>query len=138
MLRIEPAAWHDTVATTITDGHATFVTLMGIDDDGLQVWLRLRDASGADAVLVVDAVAPIATITDLLPDAAWCEREIAEMFGVAFLGHATSPLLLDGAVPPPMARTHFLEARQTTPWPGAKEPGGAAARRRQVPPGVRP
>lgn len=145
MQRIEPMAWHASVAAAIADGHDAFVTLMAIDDDGLQVWLRLRsssvdtpvDAVRDDVVLAVDASAGVATITDLLPAAAWYEREAAEMFGVAFHGHATAPLLLPAGAPPPMLRDHWLEARQV-PWPGAHEPGATTSRRRQQPPGVRP
>ena len=136
-MRVDPTSWHSAVHAAMADGRASFVTLMGIDDDGVQVWLRLRNADGSDVVLSVDASHGIDTIIDLLPDAAWCEREAAEMFGIAFLGHDTRPLLLPAGAGAPMRKGHLLDARQHTPWPGEKEPGGVAARRRQLPPGVR-
>ena len=136
MRHVEPGDWHTSVATAIADGFHGFVTLMGVDDDGPQVWLRLRDDAGIDDVLAVDASGGIATITDLLPQAAWYEREAAEMFGIAFIGHDARPLLLADASAAPMLRSHWLGARQQTPWPGEKEPGGVSARRRQLPPGV--
>jgi len=120
----------------MADGYDCFVTLMAIDDDGLQVWLRLRNADGEDRVLATPADDGVPTLAELLPDAAWCEREAAEMFGVTFIGHATAPLLLAGGVNPPMPKSVLLESRQSTPWPGEKEPGGVTARRRALPPGV--
>ena len=141
MQRIDPTAWHAAVADAIAGGHARFVTLMGIDDGGVQVWLRLRadarDAAEDDVVLAVDAAGGIPTITDLLPEAAWYEREAAEMYGITFHGHATAPLLLPAGTPPPMRKDAWLEARQV-PWPGTHEPGATTTRRRQQPPGVRP
>lgn len=137
MQRVEPSAWVIAVRDAITAGHAEFVTLIGLDDDGVQVLLRLRDASGHDLVLATDAAAGVDSVVILLPQAAWYEREAAEMYGIAFHGHDTRPLLLPEGSPPLMRRSEWLEARQSTPWPGEKEPGGVAARRRQRPPGVR-
>lgn len=138
MRRVEASGWHGAVAHAIDDGFQHFVTLMGIDDGGPQVWVRLRNDAGVDTAIGVDAASGVATIIDLLPAAAWYEREAAEMYGIVFLGHDTRPLLLDDGGHAPMLRSHWLAARTETPWPGEKEPGGVAARRRQLPPGVRP
>lgn len=135
MQRVEPAQWHQAVAAALADGHDRFVTLMALD--GPEVWLRLRDAEGADRVLAVSACNGLATVIDLLPDAAWYEREAAEMFGIHFHGHVTAPLLLAPDSRPALVRDALLGARQETPWPGEKEPGGTLPRRRQRPPGVR-
>lgn len=142
MQRVDAAEWHDLVARTIADGYVGFVTLTGVDDDGLQVWLRLRNAAGDDRVLSV-ASESVPTIIDLLPDAAWYERETAEMFGVEFVGHDTKPLLLTAASPrTPLRKDVYLDARNETGWPGGKEPGESGdrppSRRRLLPPGVRP
>lgn len=138
MQRVEAAGWRDAVQSAIQQGHRTFVTLIGLDDGGLQVLLRLRDDGGQDLVLGVDAADGVPTLIEVLPQAAWYEREVAEMFGVTFIGHDTQPLLLAAGTEPPMRKDRWLPARQDTPWPGEKEPGGAVPRRRQLPPGVRP
>ncbi len=137
MQHVEADAWVAAVQAAMAAGHDRLVTLMGIDDGGLQVWLRLRGADGDDVVLTVDASAGVPTLTALLPTVAWDEREAAELYGIRFHGHATTPLLLAPDVPAPMTADVWLEARQV-PWPGADEPGGERARRRQLPPGVRP
>lgn len=142
MQHVEPADWHATVESLIAQGFDRFVTLTGVDTDGVQVWLRLRDAAGTDAVLATTAER-VDTIIDVLPDAAWAERETAEMFGVVFIGHDTAPLLLTSDAPPvPLRKSMLLDARNTVPWPGGKEPGESGdrppSRRRLLPPGVRP
>lgn len=142
MRRVEAERWHAAVAGAIADGYDGFVTLTGVDDDGVQVWLRLRNAAGDERVLSV-AAESVPTIIDLLPDAAWFERETAEMFGVEFVGHDTTPLLLGPDSPrAPLRKDVYLDARNTTTWPGGKEPGESGdrppSRRRMLPPGVRP
>jgi len=135
MKRVETSAWHDTVAARMAAGYDQLVTLMAIDDEGISVWLRLRNAGGTDAVLATDADG-VSTIIDLIPAAAWYEREAAEMFGITFVGHDTAPLLLPAGTRPPMPEAVLLDARQSTPWPGEKDPGGTTPRRRTLPPGV--
>lgn len=109
---------------------------MGLDDDGVEVWLRLRNAAGEDVVLRVRASTAIPTLRRLLPDIDWYEREIADMFGVRFGGRDAAPLLLAAGAAPTMRREQLLRARQATPWPGEKDPGGTTPRRRTLPPGV--
>ena len=138
MRTVDPKEWHNAVSASIADGYAQFVTLMGIDDDGVQVWLRLRNDQAEDLVLAADASRGLDTLIDLLPDCTWYEREAAEMFGIRFHGHDTQPLLRPAGSPPWMLKSQLLEPRNTTPWPGEKDPGGATPRRRSLPPGVRP
>lgn len=136
MQRVDPADWKQVVAASVADGYDQFVTLMALDLDGVEVWLRLRNAAGVDRVLAAKAIAGVSTVIDLLPEAAWYEREAAEMYGIDFHGHATEHLLVAPGSGPVLARSRLLDARQSTPWPGEKEPGGAVPRRRQRPPGV--
>lgn len=133
---VEATDWLPAVRAAVAGGHAELVTLMGVDVDGPEVWLRLRHPVEDDLVLRV-AATEVDSIITLLPQAAWYEREAAEMYGIGFRGHDTRPLLLGADATPPMRRAVFLESRQSAPWPGEKEPGGVVARRRQVPPGVR-
>lgn len=84
------------------------------------------------------------SVADIFPAADWCEREIAEMFGVEFTGRTSTPPLLlhhhDG--PPPLRRSSWLAPRVEKLWPGASEPGDDGrqgsnpGRRRQRPLGV--
>ena len=135
-MRVDRAQWHDAVEAAIADGYNAFVTLTGVDDDGPQVWLRLRNAEGDDRVLMTSAT-NVATITDLLPEADWYEREAAHQFGITFGGNANAVPNPDA----PMRKDHLLAARKETPWPGCKEPGESGdrppSRRRLLPPGVR-
>jgi NADH-quinone oxidoreductase subunit C len=136
MPRVEADRWHAEVAAALAAGFTNFVTLMAIDDAGLAVWLRLRNAQGVDLVLAATVEHGVATITDLLPAASWHEREAAEMFGINFRGHELQPLILQGDANALMQKAALLSARQDTAWPGEKDPGGVTARRRTLPPGV--
>lgn len=132
--------WRDDVAAAVSDGYTSFITLTGVDDDGVQVWLRLRNDAGHDCVLRTPGQR-LPSIVELFPIAAWYERETAEMFGVEFIGHSTRPLLLDAASPQaPLRKEHVLHARNAVVWPGGKEPGESGdrppSRRRLLPPGV--
>lgn len=137
MPRLESANWRSAVAAAMADGYTEFVTLMAVEAEGLELWLRLRRSDGTDIVLTTAANGDVDSLVMLLPQAAWYEREAAETFGVGFLGHHTAPLLLPAGSGPTMRRAALLDARHDTPWPGEKEPGGLTARRRQLPPGVR-
>jgi NADH-quinone oxidoreductase subunit C len=85
--------------------------------------------------------ARVRSVVDLYAGAAWHERLAAEMFGIAFEGHETAPLLLpDGFGAHPLRKDFVLAARAAKRWPGAKDPGESDAdlatrRRRPVPPG---
>ena len=137
MPRLDAAAWRTSVAAAMADGYTQFVTLMAVEFEGVEIWLRLRRSGGTDIVLTTGVDDGIDSLIGLLPQAAWYEREAAETFGVGFRGHDTAPLLLTAGSAPTMRRDALLDARQDTPWPGEKEPGGITARRRQLPPGVR-
>lgn len=136
MQRVDPSQWLPAVTDALARGFTGFVTLLGIDDDGLQVWLRLRNTDGEDLVLATSATGPLPSIVGVLPAAGWCQREAAETFGITFSGDASAPLILAAGSEPTMRKSTLLAARQVTPWPGEKEPGGVTARRRTLPPGV--
>lgn len=134
---VEPQHWVEAVRTAVSGGHAQFVTLMGIDVDGaVQLWLRLRGADGPDLVLATGASTAVPSITSVLPEADWYEREAAELFDIDFVGRVTTPLLLVEGSAGAMRKDRLLATRQSTPWPGEKDPGGTTPRRRTLPPGV--
>ena len=120
-----------------------FIT--GIDrGDEIEILARVVDSETGTGAFVSTRVpvreARLASVAGLFPAANWHERETAEMFGIAFVGHPDPrPLLLRSTVGrPPLRRSTVLAARAVTPWPGAADPaaGPRASRRRQQPPGV--
>lgn len=82
---------------------------------------------------LVTAIAPVASVIDLFPSAAWHERETAEMFGVEFAGGDNRRLLTQESESP-LRKAAALPARTDQPWPGAVDP--AKPRRVQQPPGT--
>ena len=93
----------------------------------------VRSEEPADTRLVT-APAPVESVADVFPSAAWHERETAEMYGPQFAGHPDPrPLLLPAGAQPPLRRDVALPAR-LGPWPGAVDP--AKPRRVTNPPGT--
>jgi len=147
-LQVLVSDWHAAAAAARDDGHSFFDVLTAVDleHEGFEVVLRLWDPSRRTGLVLRTRVGPerpaVPTLTDLYGGAAWHERAAAEMFGIAFEGHDTEPLLLsptfDGH---PLRKGFVLAARVAKRWPGAKEPGESDAdlatpRRRPTPPGV--
>jgi NADH-quinone oxidoreductase subunit C len=130
----------------VADGYDRLDLLTAVDRpqaDEIDVVIHLvrRPAGGGQEEIwgytLLDRAAPVLdSVTDVLPAAAWHEREIHEMFGVEVRGHPDlRPLLLHGIDgPPPLRKDTPLVARVETPWPGAEETG----RRRVSVPGVPP
>ena len=74
---------------------------------------------------------------EVYPGASWHQRELAEMFGVAFDDGPTESLLLsEEVVGFPLRRDFPLAPRLAKPWPGAA--GQESRRRRMKVPGVHP
>ncbi len=140
--------WHDRVAAARADGWEYFDWLTAVDQIGVsdtfRVLLALRREPLFDAVSVLQTEVPrddprLSSVRDVFAGAAWHEREVAELFGVVFVGGDRRRLLLgEGFVGSPLRKDEPLAARAGTPWPGAHEPGasGAASGRRRVPSGV--
>jgi NADH-quinone oxidoreductase subunit C len=87
----------------------------------------------------------LTSIAHVFAGASWHERELHEMFGIAFVNATTgalevmTPLLLSEFAPAQPLRKHMpLVARAVKPWPGAADPDArrSSQRRRQLPPGV--
>ena len=141
---IAPGDWRPGVAAEVEQGRTWLDLLTAVDrGDGIELVLKIGDpTSGASVVLTtrLDGDAPsVDSLVGLLPAAAWQEREIAEMFGVEFVGHPEPRPLLLRHIPdqPPLRRATPLPVRLDQMWPGA---AGATERRRSraaTPPGVR-
>lgn len=141
--------WRAAAEGARREGFAFFDLLTAVDreDAGFEVVLRVWDPARRTGLLLVTTCprddARLATLTGAWGGAAWHERATAELFGIAFLGHDTTPLLLSPTFSGhPLRKDFVLAARVAKRWPGAKEPGESDAdlagprRRRLQPPGV--
>ena len=156
-LEVDAARWRSTCEGLVSDGARMLDLLAAVDDPGagrIHVVVHLVDVDARARWLVHTQVprdaAALDSLADLLPGAAWHEREAHEMLGVAFTGNPDlRPLLTTGDMGHPLLRSTPLPARVATPWPGAFDPSdrpaaGAAGRTaarprsRPGPPGVQP
>jgi NADH-quinone oxidoreductase subunit C len=148
---IERSAWVAEATSARDRGFAFFDVLTAVDREaeGFEVVLRLWSVKAREELLLItccprdDATVP--TLTHVFAGAGWHERASAELFGIAFEGHATTPLLLPESFEGhPLRKDFVLASRVAKSWPGAKEPGESSAdlatpsRRRPSPPGVPP
>ena len=141
VISVPPEAWVDTCSSLAERGLTVVDWLTAIDREiGLDVVVSLVNPGTSDCVLVssrIDSEHPnIPSLASDFPGVDWHERETAELFGVEFTGReSTERLLLRGSDNAPLRKASPLEARVTTPWPGADPDSGR--RRRKLPPGVR-
>jgi NADH-quinone oxidoreductase subunit C len=124
------AQWRDAWAAAHAAGmdHYDFLTAVDLGDRiGLigRCW-----GEAGERFLRTDVTAGATeSIADIFAGAAWDEREVHEMFGVAFIGAPSdAPLLLhDRPVHPPLRKATPLPQRVERPWLGAqkraKKPG---------------
>ena len=147
--------WRGRCAEVIGSGATMLDFLTAVDDPAaaeLEVLAHLVDVDGRARHLLRTRVdrdtAELDSLVDLVAGAGWHEREVHEMFGVAFRGNPSlRPLLTTGDMGHPLRRTTPLPARMSTPWPGAFDPSdrppaqatgrvAARPRSRPAPPGV--
>jgi NADH-quinone oxidoreductase subunit C len=144
-----PEDWLAAVESAKAEGFDYFDWLGCVDEIGRQDCLRvvlvIRNVGrGAEPRMLTCSLprsAPrIDTVSGVFAGAAWHEREVAELFGVEFIGGDHRRLLLSPEFEgTPLRKDEVLAARTGMNWPGAKEPGEREAspgRRRLVPPGV--
>lgn len=132
------------VEEAIAEGFTFLVFLTAVDelgrDGGFRVVVMLeRPDDGArrefsHTTSREDASAP--RIDDMLPGAAWLQRQVHDFFGITF-GDADQPALIHHGQGHPLRKDFLLEPRAETSWPGALEPGSAApSGRKLLPVGV--
>lgn len=100
-------------------------------DQPLTITACLIRSEDPSSVMLLKAPAPVASVADMFPSAAWHERETAELFDVVFEGSVGDPLFRAGAQ---LRKEAPLTARLDRRWPGAVDP--AKPRRSQRPPGT--
>jgi NADH-quinone oxidoreductase subunit C len=148
---VDRPEWPRAVTQARDEGFAFFDLLTAVDreGDGFDVVLRLWDPRRRTGLVLRTRCprddARVPTLLGVFAGAGWHERATAELFGIAFEGHATTPLLLPASFEGhPLRKEFVLAARVAKRWPGAKEPGESDAdlatpsRRRPQPPGVPP
>lgn len=137
---------HDDVASAKGDGYTFLLGLTAVDEvghsDEIRVIVRLLNpVTGEERRLEArtDRSEPrLPDLADLFGGAAFLQRQAHDFFGVEFEGGDNRPLIHHGGGAP-MRKDVLLAERQSTPWPGALEPGESGAspsRRKLVPPGV--
>ncbi len=128
--------WREQMLQARSDGFDVLDWLSARDDAGaVTITACLIQSAAPQRTMLVHAPAPVPSVADLFPSAAWHERETAEMFGVAFEAAAdTRNLLLPPRAGPALRKDVPLPPRIEAPWPGAVDP--AKPRRRQDPPGT--
>lgn len=124
--------WRERLLAARSEGFDVLDWLSAADDP-LTITACLIASADPARHRLFSAHAPVASVADLFPSAAWHERETAQMFGVAFTGGDDRPLLTGGAAVP-LRKTTPLPARTDRAWPGAVDP--AKPRRVQQPPGT--
>ena len=149
MTEVSPQEWLATVESMKADGFDCFDWLGCVDEIGRQDCLRvvlvIRNVGQGAELRMLSCSLPrsaprLDTVSGVFAGAAWHEREVAELFGVEFIGGDHRRLLLSPEFEgTPLRKDEVLAARTGMSWPGAKEPGESEAspsRRRLVPPGV--
>ncbi|NBO34717.1 MAG: NADH-quinone oxidoreductase subunit C [Actinobacteria bacterium] len=90
-------------------------------------------------ILSTEIESSIESLIDIYPSVDFHEREVAQMFGVQFLGNSNSDLAFEiESSGFPLRRDFALASRTDAQWPGAVEPDENAKRRPSLPPGVLP
>lgn len=108
--------------------------------DSFEISLMLSNEDLTESViLTTEIVGSIDSLLPVYPNVDFHEREVAQMFGVEFIGNENSaPAFEIELAGFPLRRDFALATRADTSWPGAVEPDETAKRRPSLPPGVLP
>ena len=108
--------------------------------DSFEISLMLSNEDLTESfILSTDIDASLESLIEIYPSVDFHEREVAQMFGVDFIGNNNSaPAFEIELMGFPLRRDFALATRADTQWPGAVEPDETAKRRPSLPPGVLP
>ena len=110
----------------------------GADSFVISLMLSKEDLSES-VILSTDAEGSIDSVSDIYPAVEFHEREVAQMFGLEFVGLKDATPAFEIELPGfPLRRDFALATRAGAEWPGAVEPDENAKRRPSLPPGVLP
>jgi NADH-quinone oxidoreductase subunit C len=108
--------------------------------DSFEISLMLSKEDLSESVILsTNAEGSIDSVSEIYPAVEFHEREVAQMFGLEFVGlKDLSPAFEIELSGFPMRRDFALATRAGSEWPGAVEPDENAKRRPSLPPGVLP
>jgi NADH-quinone oxidoreductase subunit C len=108
--------------------------------DSFEISLMISNEDLSESmILSTDVEASLESLIEIYPSVEFHEREVAQMFGVYFIGSNNSaPAFEIELTGFPLRRDFALATRADTEWPGAVEPDENAKRRPSLPPGVLP
>jgi NADH:ubiquinone oxidoreductase subunit C len=132
--------WRDVHVRLAADGRVRLEHLTAYDDGGVWLVSTVADEHGGQVVHVVcGPTLDAGSIDDVYAPASWHQREVSQMFGVAFAGASDTRDAFEGAFAgAPLRRDFALGERLDRRWPGAFEPDESARRRPAPSPGVIP
>jgi NADH-quinone oxidoreductase subunit C len=149
VIDVAPQRWLASVEASKAEKFDYFDWLGCVDEigrqDALRVIVVLRNLTERAVARMLSCSIPrtdprLESLSGVFAGAAWHEREVAELFGVEFIGGDRRRLLLSSEFEgTPLRKDEVLAARTGMNWPGAKEPGESdflSSRRRLMPPGV--
>lgn len=108
--------------------------------DAFEISLMLSSEDLTESLILTTEIdTSIESLTNVYSGVSFHEREVAQMFGVEFIGNNDSRPAFEIELPGfPLRRDFALATRADTDWPGAVEPNETAKRRPSLPPGVLP
>lgn len=108
--------------------------------DSFEISLLLSNEELTESfILTTQIETSLVSLSTIYPIVDFHEREVAQMFGVEFVGNENSaPAFEIELAGFPLRRDFALATRADTQWPGAVEPDESAKRRPSLPPGVLP
>jgi NADH-quinone oxidoreductase subunit C len=139
---VDNAEWRAQAANLKQTGfvRCEWLTAAHNGGDSFEVSLMLsKEDLSEHMILSTDAEGSMDSVSDIYPAVEFHEREVAQMFGLEFVGlKDASPAFEIELSGFPLRRDFALATRAGAEWPGAVEPDENAKRRPSLPPGVLP
>ena len=139
---VENSEWQNQAAQLKQSGfvRCEWLTATHNGGDAFEISLMLASEDLSKSLILTTQIeSKIESLTQVFSNVDFHEREVAQMFGVEFVGNSNSlpafEIKLSGF---PLRRDFALVTRAGAQWPGAVEPDENAKRRPTLPPGVLP
>lgn len=140
--KIDKSVWLNQAAEMKQRGlvRCEWLTATHNGGDSFEISLMLSNEDLTESlILSTDIEASLESLIEVYPNVDFHEREVAQLFGVEFIGNENSALAFEIELTGfPLRRDFALATRADTQWPGAVEPDETAKRRPSLPPGVLP
>lgn len=139
---VEKSDWQNQASQSKQNGFVRCEWLTATHNGGdtfeISLMLSSKDISKS-LILTTKIESKIDSLTHIYPSVDFHEREVAQLFGVEFIGNNNSDLAFEIELAGyPLRRDFALTTRADSAWPGAVEPDETAKRRPSLPPGVLP